>query len=223
MLMLSFVDPPDNLSLRGRPGDLPDEFDIKVGRRLSTLTKAAAQADLELVQAVLRKDRKATAELVRVYSDPVYRYVRFRLHPRVEAVEDLVQEVFLTAWKSLERYGGEAPLRAWLLGIARHKVQDHYRQMLRQASLPEDVEEWEETGETMEALVMGQQAQGRVMEVLAELPEDYRLVLLWRYWEQQSAEVMAAETGRSSKAVERLLARARGKFKEIWQRKEAQA
>jgi DNA-binding beta-propeller fold protein YncE len=67
---------------------------------------SSAAEDSELVAAVLRKDRKATAEFVTRYADALYRYVRSRLAPRYDQVDDLVQEVFLTAWQSLKQYRG---------------------------------------------------------------------------------------------------------------------
>jgi RNA polymerase sigma-70 factor, ECF subfamily len=184
---------------------------------VTKLQTLQGSTDLELAKAVLLRDRKAVAEFVQLCSDPVYRYVRFRLQPRMEAVEDLVQEVFLTAWKSLGRYEGEAPLRAWMLGIARHKVQDHYRRVLRDAPFPEEAEDPRVPAETV---VIEAQAGERVQQVLQMLPEDYRAVLLWRYWEKRGAEEIAVEIGRTAKAVERLLARARQKFREEWERKE---
>jgi len=92
-------------------------------------------SDRDLVAEVLRKDRKATAEFVARYADHVYSYVRRRLIPRADLVEDLVQEVFLAAWENLEKFRGESALRTWLLGIARHKVEDHYRKRLREHQL----------------------------------------------------------------------------------------
>src|SRR5688500_777235 len=86
----------------------------------------------QLVAAVLRKDRKATARFVAEYTDCVYGYVRHRLAPRADLVDDLVQDVFLAALGSLPRFLGNAPLRAWLLGIARHKVEAYYRRQLRE-------------------------------------------------------------------------------------------
>src|SRR5918995_5458507 len=77
--------------------------------------------ELQLVAAVLRKDRKATAEFVSQYADAVYGYVRHRLAPRADLVDDVVQDVFLAALGSLSSFLGNAPLRSWLLGIAKHK------------------------------------------------------------------------------------------------------
>src|SRR5215469_8087554 len=86
--------------------------------------------DLSLVAAVLTKDRKATAEFVGRFADGLYGYVRSRLTPRYDEVDDLVQEIFLAAWKNLRRYQGTAPLQAWVMGIARHKIEDYYRARL---------------------------------------------------------------------------------------------
>jgi RNA polymerase sigma-70 factor (ECF subfamily) len=88
------------------------------------MISAPPEEDSALVAAVLRKDRKATAEFVARYADDVYRYLRSRLAPVYDQVEDLVHEVFLAAWESLPGYQGSGPLRAWVMGIARHKVED---------------------------------------------------------------------------------------------------
>jgi len=56
----------------------------------------------------------------------------------------------------------------------------------------------------------------KTYRVLAKLPENYGLVLLWRYMEQRSAREMAQLTGRTEKAIERLLARARDRFRKEW-------
>lgn len=179
--------------------------------------------DRELVVAVLQKDRKATAEFVDRYADCVYSYVRRRVAPRPEAADDVVQEVFLAAWQNLRAFRGDATLRQWLLGIARHKVEDYYRRRLRQLELPESdgdsdldlaviprfEEELDRTSQ-----------QKKVQQVLALLPEAYGLALLWRYKEDRSAGEMAQMTGKTEKAIERLLARARESFRRSWEHAE---
>ena len=98
------------------------------------------RSDRELVAEILSKDRKATAEFVARYADHVYAYVRRRLIPRADLVDDLVQEVFLAAWESLDKFRGYSSLRSWLLGIARHKVEDHYRKRLREVQIADEEE-----------------------------------------------------------------------------------
>ncbi len=56
----------------------------------------------------------------------------------------------------------------------------------------------------------------RIEGVLRELDSAHRAVLLWRYWDERSLAEMAAITGRTPKAMERLLARAREEFKLRW-------
>jgi RNA polymerase sigma-70 factor, ECF subfamily len=178
-----------------------------------------AVEDSALVAAVLRKDRKATAEFVARYADAVYGYVRARLAPRHDQIEDLVQEVFLSAWESLSRYRGTGSLEAWVMGIARHKVEDHYRERLR---APEPIEDGDQGSgvavvePAVHQLLEEDQVRKKTWQVLASLPEQYRLALVWRYWERASAREMAHKTGKTEKAIERLLARARAEFRGRW-------
>jgi RNA polymerase sigma-70 factor, ECF subfamily len=178
---------------------------------------AIADNDWALAQAVLARDRKAIAEFVMLCSDPLYRYIRSRLQPRFEFVDDLVQEVFLTAWRSLPQYRGQSPLKSWILGIARHKVEDHYRERLRDLALPDDATETvPEPGPGVDSVLDQARSAAATSAILDALPEPYRLVLLWRYWEQRSAEEMATLTGKTPKAIERLLSRARHEFRQQW-------
>ena len=151
----------------------------------------------------------------------MYRYVRFRLHPHVEAVDDVVQEVFLAALKSLANYSGVSPLRAWVLGIARHRVEDHYRQLLRNVQFVDDPDEFVSDDQPLDDVLDRKTSHERTAQILAALPEQYRTVLLWRYWDQRSAEEIAIEIARTPKAVERLLSRARHQFRQQWHQKEA--
>jgi len=192
-----------------------------MGQRERTIAEdgLSSASDLELVSGVLRKDRKATAEFVARHADCLYAYVRGRLMPRTEAADDLVQEVFLAAWQGLSHFRGEASLRQWLMGIARHKIEDYYRKRLRQADWPESEDEPAHEPsilpvfeEELDRMLAGE----KVRRIIATLPETYGLALLWRYLEDRSVREMAQLTGKTEKAVERLLARARDAFRRSW-------
>jgi len=185
-----------------------------------TVSRSIETDEPDLISAVLRKDRKATAEFVSRYADKIYSYVRYRLIPREDMVDDLVQEVFLEGLGGLKDFRGDSKLEEWLLGIARHKVGDYYRSRLREplaldesaeSSLPELAIESQ-----IDELLDRERLQEKTSLVLKSLPEIYSLVLLWRYWEKKNAQEMAAETGKSVKAIERTLARARAEFKRRW-------
>jgi RNA polymerase sigma-70 factor, ECF subfamily len=171
-----------------------------------------------LISEVLRKDRKATAEFVSRCSNWIYPFVSRRLMPRTEMVEDLMQEILLAAWRSLPNFRGDASLKTWIMGIARHKVEDYYRNRIRQApSTDEEPSEVEETvSPQLEEQLDFASQQERIQTTLAGLPELYAIILLWRYRDDKSAREMAAATGKTEKAIERLLARARETFKKRW-------
>lgn len=191
--------------------------DTSAGQR--TATDPDVRTDQELVLELVRKNRKAAAEFVSLYSDPIHAYVHQRLIPRTDLVDDMVQEVFLAAWGNLDRFEGRSSLKTWLLGIARHKIEDHYRARLREPhSLdPEEDPPPQMVDEpTFDALIDEERVLARTRQVLGELEETSRLLLLWRYWEKRSAREMAESIGRTEKAVERALARARDQFRRRW-------
>jgi len=163
---------------------------------------SSASDDSALVAAVLRKDRKATAQFVALYADDLYRYLRSRLAPMYDQVDDLVHEVFLAAWESLPGYQGTGPLRAWVMGIARHKVEDYYRARLR---MPESIEDSGQepvaTASTsdFDQLMEQDELRRHTRRVMGGLPEKYRAALIWRYWEKASAREMCE--GRSAAVV----------------------
>jgi len=174
-----------------------------------------------LVAAVLQKDRKAAAEFVSRYADAVYAYVSRRLAPRADLVEDVVQDVFLAALQKLDTFAGQSSVAGWLLGIARHKVEDLYRALVREPEpFPDDAEVANAelaADPRFDDVIDAARAQEKTRRILERLPAAYSAVLLWRYWERRSIKDMAAQTGKTEKAIERLLARARANFRQLWQ------
>ena len=171
-----------------------------------------------LISGVLQKDRKATAEFVSLCADAAYPFVRRRLMPRTELVEDLMQEILVAAWKNLSNFRGDAELRSWILGIARHKVEDYYRKKIRETDGKAEESEIAEVATVLEIeeRLDSQSQHAKVQKVLADLPEAYGVALLWRYRDDRSLREMAELTGKTEKAIERLLARARDSFRRRW-------
>ena len=174
-------------------------------------------ADLALRDAILDRDRKAIAELVTLHADAIYRFVRHRLD-RPEAVDDLVQEVFLAALTAIGTFRVESSPRTWLLGITRYKIADYYRERLR--SLPLDTAEaqTDEGGADprIEEALDRHRLEEKARAVLSTLSDTYRAVLVCRYWDQRSVGEIAEMSGKTVKSIERLLARARQQFRRSW-------
>jgi RNA polymerase sigma-70 factor, ECF subfamily len=197
----------DHVAQTGSPAPLPGGL-------------PGAPEERALVHAILHKDRKAAAQFVAAHVDGIYSYVRHRLTPCADLVDDLVQDVFLSALTHLASYQGSSSLRSWLLGIARHKVEDFYRMRLRS---PDSLDDLQAVGEEPvlrdplpDELLDDERTRTKTRAILVRLPERYALLLLWRYWEQRSIREIASTTGATEKGVERALARARSRFKQLW-------
>ena len=147
------------------------------------------------------------------------RYVHSRLTPRVDRVEDVVQDVFLAACENLGAYRGNSSLESWLIGIARNKVRDYYRACLREPQPLEAIEagiEIKSPRPEFDDHLDKESARKKIWEVLNQLPEKYRCALIWRYWDGCSVKAMATRMGKTEKAMERILARARAEFRWAW-------
>jgi RNA polymerase sigma-70 factor (ECF subfamily) len=129
-----------------------------------------------------------------------------------------MQEILLAAWQALPGFRAEAGLRSWVLGIARHKLEDYYRKRIREYELAEESDPEIDLAVTpiLEQQLDSAAQQEQVQKTLSALPEPYALVLLWRYRDEKSAREMAELTGKTEKAIERLLARARENFRRRW-------
>ena len=105
------------------------------------------------------------------------------------------------------------------MGIARHKVEDYYRQRLRAPESiddPDHVTDVPAAGPEILEFLEQTELRKKTWEVLEQLSEPHRLALTWRYWDKASAREMAQKTGKTEKAIERLLARAREEFRGRW-------
>jgi RNA polymerase sigma-70 factor (ECF subfamily) len=184
-------------------------------------TGAPTSDERQLIAAVLQRDRKATGEFVVRYTDVVYTYVQRRLAPRTDLVDDVVQEVFLAALRGLPSFRGGSPVQSWLLGIARHKVESHYRECLRQFEPlgEEGRDEPADDALPIDERLSQSELRARAQHVLSTLPAQYAFVLRWRYWENRSVREIAHAVGKSEKAVERLLARSRARFRAAWEKR----
>ena len=180
--------------------------------------------DLRIVSGVLAKDRKVTAEFVAKCADWIYPFVRRRLIPRAELVEDLMQEILLAAWQALPNFRGDGNLRSWVMGIARHKLEDYYRKRIRQLEISEEGDDFvpdQIIAPTLEQRIDFAAQQQRIQSTLKMLPEPYALALIWQYRDEKTLREMAQLTGKTEKAMERLLARARENFRRRWNDGEA--
>src|ERR1700722_15611450 len=143
----------------------------------------ANQADEDLVNRSRRGDQVAFAEIVRTTARLVYAKIVLDVRDRHRA-EDLTQEVFLIAWRSIPTLREAGALRGWLMAIAASVVANDIRKGLRKKRTVPPTWETGSTADPSPSPVANTQAtedRGRVLEALAGLPEEYRQPLALRY------------------------------------------
>ena len=142
----------------------------------------------------------------------VYSYFLHRCAGSVQVAEDLTQETFLAAVLELRKGKGVVNPIAWIYGIARHKLLDHYR---RQERGERDLSVAWEAGAIEEDLVVpdDDEACERAVSALAAVAATQRAALVLCYVDGFSVAETATLLGRSVEAVESLLARGRQSFK----------
>ena len=91
-----------------------------------------------LVRRAQQRDQVAITQLYEENFDKIYRYIVLKIGDRAEA-EDMTQQVFLNALKSISSYKWKGmPFSAWLFRIAHNQVVDHYRKKSRSSTVPLD-------------------------------------------------------------------------------------
>ena len=149
--------------------------------------------------------------------DDVYGYVSYRLAPDRVAAQDVTQEVFLAALESWDSYRGDGSVLAWLRGIARRKVADHFGQLCRGNSvnitdaLPTTPESQEDPAQTRARLLA--EAMRRLSPETVELVEE-------KYLEGLTVRQIAQRHTRTESAVESALSRARALLRDTFRRLE---
>jgi RNA polymerase sigma-70 factor (ECF subfamily) len=145
----------------------------------------------------------------------VYGYLRVRVGSDTIA-EDITAETFLAAVQAIERNAVPDLTVAWLIGVARHKLVDHWRRQAREARnlrlVPGEEAEPDGVDERFE--------RARTHEVLEELGPHHRAALTLRYLDGLSVPEVANHLDRTVHATEALLVRARNAFRAAYARGE---
>jgi len=174
----------------------------------------------ELIERARLGDREAFDELMEAHLPRVWR-VAFRIVRHEQDAEDVVQETFLAAFRTIPAFRQEAKLSTWLTRIATSRALNHLDRMservrragrpidLRPAELELGVPEPAATGPSpLEALEARELAE-RLVECLERLPGPWRSVLALREGEGLSYEEIAETMDLNLGTVRSRLARAR--------------
>jgi RNA polymerase sigma-70 factor (ECF subfamily) len=167
--------------------------------------------DAELIQRSQAGDRAALQALYERYLPAVWRYAYARSRGNVHLAEDVVSEAFLALVRSIGKLQPDSgPLGGWLIKVAANRLIDqHRRGRLMGPMAPTDSQALADSAEPAEVL----ERREYVARALERLPDEERMVLEWKYVESLAVREIAGRLGRTEKAVESVLYRARRAFK----------
>jgi RNA polymerase sigma-70 factor (ECF subfamily) len=171
-------------------------------------------SELQLVLQSQAGDRAAFEQLVRLTARGVF--ARLYLETgRTERAEDLCQETFLVAWRSVRQITDPNGFRPWLLSIARSVAVDSARRDGRKKRTS--------GGTRQQSDVLGtipdhrsqsppdemerEESRQRVLVLLRSLPEEYRLPLMLRYLQGSDYQTISRDLGLTNGSLRGLLNR----------------
>src|SRR6186997_2409446 len=157
----------------------------------NAVPESASELPVEvgLVKAVLDGDREGFGRLYALYAPLVHGILLARV-PRTE-VDDLVQDIFLHAFKKLHTLRDAAAFGPWIGMIARNRAVDFHRRSRETVEITDDVR-GSNTSDSRAA---------EILELIRNLPEAYRETLVLRLVEGMTGPEIAARTGLTAASV----------------------
>ena len=180
-----------------------------------------------LLDRLIERDEQAFSEIVRLYGDKVFSLIYRMLGNRQEA-EDVAQDVFITVFKTIESFRGEAKFSTWLLRIAANHAKNRIKHLARrptEGADPDDVSQLRALPdrpappvqariEGPDAMLEAAQTERLMQEAIANLAEDQRLLVVLRDVEEMSYQEIEEITGLPEGTIKSRLHRARMAIKE---------
>ncbi len=168
--------------------------------------------------SIFNEDREQKfISLYRTYIDEIYQYVYLRTGLNQALAEDISQEIFIAVYKGLSGFKGLCSERTWVYKIAKNKLNDFYRrQYSKKIELieidSELAEQLYDPSQNIQDAMIKTFEREKVRICLNGLLEQYKLVLILKYIDEKSVKDIAYIVGKSPKAVESILQRAKIAF-----------
>ena len=145
--------------------------------------------EVTLVTAVLAGDRDSFARLYNLYAPMVHGILLARV-PRSE-VDDLVQDIFLHAYRKLDTLRDYAAFGPWIGMIARNRAMDFHRRSKETVEVTEDLRSSDNSSTKA----------NEILELIKGLPDAYHETLILRLVEGMTGPEIAARTGLTPASV----------------------
>jgi RNA polymerase sigma-70 factor, ECF subfamily len=186
----------------------------------TTRDALSSAEDTALITRARQRDAGAFGILYQRHLERVYRYIAYRTIQQ-DVAEDLTSEVFLNAWKSIERYEDRGyTFRSWLLRLAHNEVVDYYRVRKTDVPLPEQESQMPALAGP-ELLAELQSDRAALLRAIRQLPDEWQQLILLRFVEELSFDEIASVLGKSSGACRQLQHRIFARLRELLAAEEA--
>ncbi|WP_167958482.1 RNA polymerase sigma factor [Anaerosporobacter faecicola] len=166
----------------------------------------------------LREEREQRfIKIYHSYIDEIYQFIYLRTGFDSMLAEDLTQEIFLAVYKGLLTFKGLCSERTWVYHIAKNKLNDFYRTQYRSKFEFVEMndrmtEQIEDPMQDLQENLVRMLEQETVHTCLERLSEQYRIILSLKYMDGRSVKEIASLIGKTPKATESLLQRAKKSF-----------
>ena len=178
-------------------------------QQLDSARKARSNSeDICLIAKFLDGSESAFEELFRKYQRRLFSLCRHFLGNDADA-EDAVQDAFLSIYHGLSRFRGDSGFYTWAYGITVRSCISHRRKQRRPTESLDDMPEPVDRAnhDEIDAIV--------IRQAVSKLPDQHRIVLILKYYEQLSMEEIAQVLGCSADRIKMRLHRARNALRGV--------
>ncbi len=160
---------------------------------------------------------------VGLYSDQMYSWALYKTSSK-EVSEDLVQETFLAAFQSFEKFKGKSQPKTWLFSILNNKINDHYRSSFRKPVIAENglferlfdnnnrwtaEERPQQWSEEQTHLLDTKEFSTVLSGCMQKLPINWASAIQLKYLEEKNSEIVCQELGITASNYWQILHRAK--------------
>jgi RNA polymerase sigma-70 factor (ECF subfamily) len=189
---------------------------IRLAGRPGAYSTASMNSSEDLIARARRGDEEAFRLIFERYTRPVIGFIFLLVNCR-DLSEELAQETFVRAYRSMNALRDDARLSTWIFGIARNVARESLRRRrAEQRSVELDspsAREVRDTAPTPDGQLLDKELNGALGRALMALDEDKRLVFTLKVYQQRSYEEISEITGFSLPKVRNDLHRARAEMR----------
>ena len=179
--------------------------------------------DIRLVQLSL-ENKEAFYYLVKRYEAKLLRYINRLTNIHTDEAEDILQDIFIKVYRNLNGFDQNLSFSSWIYRIAHHEIINHYHRNKRRISMTTSEESQDELNSLTEIInddpdsyeqLIAMENALKIREILDELPEKYKEVLILFFLEEMSYNEISDVLRKPPGTIATLINRGKKKFKKI--------